>query len=160
MKDPTPFPTHTESVAGRILALDLGEKRIGVAVSDETRTIARSIGVLKRQSRLADFERIYQLVEEHAVSLLIVGLPLLASGKESEKAAWVRDCARDLQRNLGLALRFWDESYTTVEAEASLRERGIRGRRSRQRVDAVAAAFILQSYLDALREAGRGNVSE
>jgi len=141
---------------GRVLALDLGEKRIGVAISDETRTIARPVAVLKRQSRSEDFDRINKIVDEHAVSLLLVGLPLLASGEEGEKAAWMRDYASDLQRELGLALRYWDESFTTVEAEASLRERGIRGRRGRQRIDAVAAAFILQSYLDALSEVDQG----
>jgi putative Holliday junction resolvase len=141
---------------GRVLALDLGEKRIGVAISDETRTIARPVAVLKRQSRSEDFDRINEIVDEHAVSLLLVGLPLLASGEEGEKAAWMRDYASDLQRKLGLALRYWDESFTTVEAEASLRERGIRGRRGRQRIDAVAAAFILQSYLDALSEVDQG----
>ena len=152
MTDPDPFPSETDNAKGRILALDLGEKRIGVAVSDETRTIARPLTVLKRQSRLTDFESIHGLIDKYAATLLIVGLPLLASGEEGDKAAWVRDYATDLQRRLGLTLRFWDESFTTVEAEASLRERGIRGRRARQQIDAVAAAFILQSYLDAMSD--------
>ncbi|UCG25092.1 MAG: Holliday junction resolvase RuvX [Chloroflexota bacterium] len=160
MNDPAPIPIENDSDEGRILALDLGEKRIGVAVSDETRTIARSVAVVNRQARRADFRRINELVEQHKVSLLVVGLPLLASGEEGDKAAWVRDYASDLQRNLGLDLKFWDESFTTVKAEASLRERGIRGRRRRQRVDAVAAAFILQSYLDALRTADQGASSQ
>ena len=134
---------------GRVLALDLGEKRIGVAVSDERRTIARSLAVLERKSRLADFERIGQFIDEQGVTLLIVGLPLLASDEEGEKAAWVRNYTLDLQRNLDVAVEFRDESYSTVQAEASLRARGVRGRRQRRRVDAVAAAFILQSYLDA-----------
>ena len=159
MNDPSPIHSETKNANGRILALDLGEKRIGVAVSDETRTIARSVATLTRRSRLEDFERIRELVDEHAASLLVVGLPLLASGEEGEKAAWVRDYASDLQRSLGLTIQFCDESFTTVKAEASLRERGIRGRRCRQRIDAVAAAFILQSYLDSLNEVGRGAVS-
>ena len=137
------------NIGSRILALDLGEKRIGVAVSDETRTIARSLTVLKRKSRKADFERIGQIVGEQGVTLVVVGLPLLASGKEGEKASWVRDYSDELQRALALPIEFWDEGYTTVQAETSLRERGIRGKRRRQRVDAAAAAFILQSYLDA-----------
>lgn len=136
----------------RILALDLGEKRLGVAVSDETRTIARSVTVLERRSRLADFERIRQIVDEYGANLLIVGLPLLASGEEGDKAAWIRDYAGELERSVGVEIRFWDESYSTVQAEASLRERGIHGRRRRKRVDAAAAAFILQSYLDAQSE--------
>ena len=140
---------RSTGTTGRILSLDLGEKRIGVAVSDELRMIARSLTVLQRQSRLADFERIRQIVDEQAVTLIIVGLPVLASGQEGEKAAWVRDYAQDMHGKLGIPLQYWDESYTTVQAEASLRERGIRGRKGRKQVDAVAAAFILQSYLDA-----------
>mgnify|MGYP003573646272 CR=1 FL=1 len=153
MNEPEPAPDQSAEARGRLLALDLGEKRIGVAVSDETRLIARSLAVLNRKSRLADFERIGQIVDEQGVSSIIVGLPLLASGEEGEKAAWVRDYAHDLARSLGLTIHFWDEGYTTVQAEASMRERGINVRRGRQRVDAVAAAFILQSYLDAQREA-------
>jgi putative Holliday junction resolvase len=136
------------------MALDLGEKRIGVAISDETRTIARSLAVLKRKSRKADFERIGRIVVEQGVSLLVVGLPVLNSGEEGQKAAWVRDYAGEMHQELALPVTFWDESYTTVQAEASLRERGIHGRRRRKRVDAAAAAFILQSYLDARTKSG------
>lgn len=136
----------------RVLALDLGEKRIGVAISDEGRMLARSLTMLERQSRQQDFERIGRIVGEQGVSLVVVGLPLLASGQEGEKAAWVRNYSDDLQRQLALPVQLWDESYTTVQAEASLRERGIRGKRRRARVDAAAAAFILQSYLDAQQD--------
>jgi len=134
---------------GRILALDLGEKRIGVAISDESQTIARSVTVLDRKSRLRDFERIDRIVDENGAILLIVGLPLLTSGEEGEKATWVRDYSANLQQYLAIPVEFWDEGYTTVQAEASLRERGVHGQQRRKRVDAVAAAFILQSYLDA-----------
>lgn len=154
-EDPDVQDDHSKEISQRILALDLGEKRLGVAVSDETRTVARSVTVFERSSRLADFERIRQVVDEYGVNLLIVGLPILVSGEEGDKAAWVRDYAGELERNLGVEIKFWDESYTTVQAEASLRERGIHGRRRRKRVDAVAAAFILQSYLDAQRDTGR-----
>ncbi|MFN2221411.1 MAG: Holliday junction resolvase RuvX [Candidatus Promineifilaceae bacterium] len=133
----------------RVMALDLGEKRIGVAISDETRTLARSLTVLMRKSRLKDYERIGRIADEQGIMLVVVGLPLLNSGQEGEKAAWVRDYSADLERRLALPVTLWDEGYTTVRAEASLRERGIHGRRRRQRVDAAAAAFILQSYLDA-----------
>lgn len=134
-----------------MLALDLGEKRIGVAISDESRTVARSLIVLERKSRAADFERFGRMVDEHSVAMLVVGLPLLDSGEEGDKARWIKEYAGDLQRHLKVPIVFWDEGYTTVQAEASLRERGIHGRKRRQRVDAVAAAFILQSFLDAQR---------
>lgn len=134
----------------RIMALDLGEKRIGVALCDETKTIARSFGVIQRTSRAADFKKLKQILKENDVNLVIVGLPTLASGGEGTKAAWARSYAGDLADQCDIDVELWDESYSTVDAIASLRSRGIRGNRQRQKIDAVAAAFILQSYLDAV----------
>lgn len=130
------------------MALDLGEKRIGVAVSDETALIARSYTVFKRSSRSADFEQIGRLIDQEDISLLIIGLPIPLSGEEGAKAAWVRDYGAELAQQLEIEVEFWDESLSTVAAENSLRERGIHGKKRRSQVDAVAAAFILQSYLD------------
>ncbi len=138
------------SLKGRILALDLGEKRIGVAVSDATRTIAQPLTVIKRTSRQDDFEAIGRLVQEQEANMLLVGLPLMLDGSVGEKAAWVQDYSADLQKSLDVPLAFWDEAFTTVQAESSLRTRGKKGRQIRQSVDAVAASFILQSYLDSL----------
>ena len=140
----------TFTIKGRVLALDLGEKRIGVAVSDATRTIAQPFGVIKRTSRQADFEKIGRLVQEQKVNLLVVGLPLMLDGSVGEKAAWVQDYSDALQQALDVPLALWDESFTTVQAEASLRLRGKKKRKIRQNVDAVAASFILQAYLDAM----------
>jgi putative holliday junction resolvase len=134
---------------GRVMALDLGEKRIGVALSDETRTIARSHAVLPRTSRLADFEKIGQMIDEHRVTLLIVGLPIPLNGVEDDMTAWVRDYTADLGRRIAIPIEFWDESFTTAQAQASMRARGKKAKQQRQWVDAVAAAFILQDYLDA-----------
>lgn len=136
------------TLKGRVLALDLGEKRIGVAVSDATRTIATPLAVVKRTSRQADFAAIGRLLAEQQANLLVVGLPVMLDGREGEKAAWVRHYAADLQAQLGIPLAFTDEAFTTVQAENSLRDRGQTGRKIRQHVDAVAAALILQSYLD------------
>lgn len=134
------------------MALDLGEKRIGVAVSDETRTLARPLTVFKRSSRAADFYRIGGIAAEQRANLIVVGLPTLPCGEEGVKAAWVRDYAADLARHVPIEVTFWDESFSTVDAEASLRARGKRGKRMRQMVDATAAAFFLQSYLDEHRQ--------
>lgn len=136
------------------MALDLGEKRIGVAISDATRLIAGSYGVVKRKSREEDFARYAQIIADEDVKLLVVGLPVPLSGQEGQRAAWVRDYVEELRPQLGVPIVFWDESLTTKQAEASLRARGKRGRKLKERVDAVAAAFILQSYLDAHREEG------
>ncbi len=134
---------------GRVMALDLGSKRIGVAVSDPTRTIARSYGVVKRKSRADDFTRYQQIITEQEITLLVVGLPTTSDGDDSETAVWIRDYMTQFGQQSDIPIRFWDESFTTVQAEASLRQRGKRGKKARQVVDAVAAAFILQSYLDA-----------
>lgn len=138
-----------DDFSGRILCLDLGEKRIGVALSDETRTIARSHLVFERSSRANDFEQIARNVEQEDVQLVIVGLPTLANGGEGEKAAWARDYASDLADFIGIPVELWDESFSTIDAQENLRLRGFSGRRKKELIDAVAAAFILQSYLDA-----------
>ena len=133
------------------MALDLGEKRIGVAVSDETYLIARSYAVLNRSSRLADFEKIGRIVDREGITLVIVGLPLTLSGNEGTKAAWARDYGAGLAAALEIEVCFWDESFSTVDAQASLQARGQNAKKQREWIDAVAAAFILQSYLDANR---------
>jgi putative Holliday junction resolvase len=134
---------------GRVMALDLGSKRIGVAVCDPTRTIAQSYGVIKRRSRLEDYERYEQIIADEDITLLVVGLPTRIDGSDSDTAVWIRNYIEELSQRIDIPVEFWDESYTTVMAEESLRQRGKRGKKARERVDAVAAAIILQSYLDA-----------
>lgn len=141
--------TPTFEIKGRVMALDLGSKRIGVAVCDPTRTIAQSYGVIKRKSRVEDFERYEQIIAEEDITLLIVGLPTRIDGSDSDTAVWIRDYIEEFSNRIDIPVEFWDESYTTVMAEESLRQRGKRGKKARERVDAVAAAIILQSYLDA-----------
>jgi putative Holliday junction resolvase len=131
------------------MALDLGEKRIGIAISDPTRTIASPHSVLKRTSRAGDFARYAQLIDEKRITLLVVGLPITLGGQEGQRAAWVRDYAEGLRGQIAIPIAFWDESLTTVEATAALHAQGRRGRKVKERVDAVAATLILQSYLDA-----------
>ncbi len=134
---------------GSVMALDLGEKRIGVAVSDTTRTIANAYTVLKRKSRKEDFERIGRIIAEKKITLLVVGLPVPLNGIEGKMAAWVRDYTADLTTHLTIPTEFWDESLTSKQAEESLRLLGKRGKQVKERVDAVAAALILQNFLDA-----------
>lgn len=136
---------------GRVMALDLGEKRIGVALSDTTRTIASPHSVVKRASRAEDYARYARLIAAHDVTLLVIGLPITLGGQEGQRAAWVRDYAAGLAEFVATPVVYWDESLTTVEATAALHAQGRRGKRVKERVDAVAAALILQSYLDAQR---------
>jgi putative holliday junction resolvase len=141
--------TARKDTRGKVMALDLGEKRIGVALSDTTRTIASPYSVINRKSRAEDIERYRRLISEQEVGLLVIGLPIPLSGVEGQRAAWVRDYGEECARHLPVAVEYWDESLTTKEAEASLREQGRRGKKIKDRVDAVAAALILQAYLDA-----------
>lgn len=141
--------THVNRMPGRVMALDLGEKRIGIARSDPTRTIASPFMVLNRKSRADDFARYLAIIEEQAVTLIVVGLPITLGGDEGQRAAWVRDYADDFGRHIDIPIVFQDESLTTVAATEALHAQGRRGRKLKGRVDAVAATLILQSYLDA-----------
>jgi putative Holliday junction resolvase len=134
------------------LGVDLGEKRIGLAVSDPTRTIASAYQIMKRRSRREDFARYEKIVATEKITLLVMGLPVPLSGVEGQRAAWVRDYSADLSRNLPIPIVFWDESFSSKRAESALHAQGYRGQKVKDRVDAVAAAIILQSYLDAQAE--------
>jgi putative holliday junction resolvase len=140
-----------KTLGGKVMALDLGDKRIGVAISDATRTIASPHSVINRRSRVEDVERYIRLIDEQNITLIVVGLPVPLSGIEGQHTTWVRDYAANLSQYTDVPVIFWDESLTTREAEAALRAQGRRGKQIKQRVDAVAAALILQSYLDAQR---------
>ena len=141
---------------GRVLALDVGERRIGVAVGDETGTIASPLTTVQRGP--GDLAEIGRLIAECTVSRLVVGLPTTLSGREGPQAAVVRAFAADLAAVVpqDFPLDFWDERLTTAIAERVLLESGTRRAHRRHRVDAVAAAVILQSYLDSRQmSAGR-----
>lgn len=140
---------------GRIMALDLGEKRIGVALSDETHLLARSYAVVKRSSRQEDFRQLAEIAGAEKVGHLLVGLPIQLDGTEGPLAAWVRDYAADLAGHLHLPYHLWDESFTTKEARSSMRARGKSARQQRDWIDAVAAAMLLQNYLDARERESR-----
>jgi len=132
----------------RILALDVGERRIGVAVSDPTQTLARTLLVLDRREDKKVRERVAALVQEQGVERVVVGYPLSLSGEAGSQALRVGRFARAMAQALEVPVELWDESYSTVEAERILRERRVYGPQRRQQVDAIAAAVILQDYLD------------
>jgi putative Holliday junction resolvase len=139
----------------RALGLDLGTKRIGVAVSDLSGTIASPLTVIQRgRSRRHDHSRIAELVRVEEAECVVVGLPLSLSGEMGPAAAAARDEARALATVVAVPVETYDERLTTVTAERALAEGGVRGRARRQVVDKVAAAVILQSWLDARRARG------
>ncbi len=129
----------------RILCLDYGEKRVGVAISDETRTLASGRGVLPRAGLL---EALASLLSENDIGVVVLGLPMNMDGSSSQMVARVRDFGEALKARFGLPIEYYDERLTTVLAEAALREQSIKRRRHRQLVDEMSAILILQSYLD------------
>jgi len=139
----------------RVLGLDVGERRVGVAVSDPMGCVARPVQTLVRGSREEDFAALAAIVAQHSVELVVVGRPLREDGTEGPQARRIARYARAMAACLPVRVVSWDERFTTVEAEEILREGRTRKERQRARatgrVDAVAAAVILQSYLDSLR---------
>jgi putative Holliday junction resolvase len=143
----------------RILGIDPGEVRLGLAVSDELGLTAQGLPTWTRRGRSADFAHFRSLVKELDVAEVVVGLPRNMDGTVGPQAEAARELARDLRDTLGLPVTLWDERLTTRAATRVLTEAGLSRRRRRDRVDAVAAALILQGYLDrtrASRQEGAG----
>jgi putative Holliday junction resolvase len=141
---------------GRVLGIDAGERRVGVAMSDELRLLASPVAVLDRRNGLAPvLDELASLVRREHVTQLAVGLPLNADGSEGAQAKRARNFARVAERVLGLPVVLCDERLSTRDAEAILRAQGRNMRRAREKgeIDAVAAAVILQQYLDRQRSA-------
>ena len=132
----------------RVLSLDVGDKRIGVAISDPSQVLARSLKVIQRSSRQDDFAAVAQLVKEYEVERVVVGYPRSLDGTVGGQAEKVERYAEGLAEALDVPVLLWDERFSTVSAERLMREAGLRGKKQRERVDAVAAAVILQDYLD------------
>lgn len=141
----------------RILGLDYGSRRIGVALCDELGMAARGVATLVRKNREADLAAIATLVARHGVERIVVGYPLRLDGSEGIQCEKVNGFIRRLEARFSLPVVRWDETLSTKEAEELLRDRGVRAEKRRAEVDRVAAALILQGYLDALPAAtGRG----
>ena len=132
----------------RILALDVGNKRVGVAISDPSQVLARSLKVIPRRFPEDDCDAVARLVEEYKAERVIVGYPRSLDGTAGKQAEEVERYAEDLAKTLDVPVILWDERFSTVSAERLMREAGQGGRKGRERVDAVAAAVILQDYLD------------
>jgi putative Holliday junction resolvase len=139
---------------GRVLALDPGERRIGVAMSDELGLLANPLTILERRSWTADLAAVADLARTHEVTEIVVGHPKTLRGEVGAQARRAERLAREVRGVVDVPVRLWDERYSTVEAAERLAHAGKpRGRRpgSPTRLDAVAAAVILQGYLDSRR---------
>ena len=134
----------------RILALDLGKKRIGMAISDPLGITAQGLPNLVRTNKRADLAALGELAREREVGLILMGNPVNMGGVEGRQSAWVRDFAGEIERRLGLPVRFWDERLTSVEAGRVLRSSGISIEKRAAAVDRLSAVILLQSYLDSL----------
>ena len=131
----------------KILALDVGDRRIGLAISDPTGLLASPLGVVER--RPSDLADVLRVAHENDAAEIVVGLPLTLSGESREQAGKVRGFVRDLRLMTDIPIRTIDERLSTVQARRMLRESGRnRRKRDRGRIDASAAAVILQAYLD------------
>jgi putative holliday junction resolvase len=132
----------------RIAALDVGEARIGIAVSDELGITAQGVGVVQRRGGRHDLEALAERLAPYQPERLVVGLPLNMNGTEGPQAEKVRAFATRVAEHLALPLEFSDERLTTVAAERTLLEADLSRRRRRDLIDQVAATLILQTYLD------------
>ena len=136
----------------RVLALDVGSRRLGVAVSDPTGTVATPLATVPRRSPEADASAIARLAAEQEAGIVVAGLPVSLSGREGPAARAVRAYVDQLRELLpGLVFELTDERLSTVEAERALRESGASGRDRRRTIDRSAATVILQAWIDADR---------
>ncbi|MGH7165525.1 MAG: Holliday junction resolvase RuvX [Nitrospiraceae bacterium] len=140
--------------ATRILALDPGTKRIGVALSDELGWTAQPLETFARRSLEADVAHIRGLVERHDVRQVLVGLPIRLDGRLGPEAEGVQKFMAELERALPVPVTGWDERLTSKSAEHLLIEANVSRRKRKGAVDRVAAAILLQSYLESLSSEG------
>jgi putative Holliday junction resolvase len=139
-------------VTGRLLALDWGERRIGLALSDESRTLAQPLTTLtRRPGKRFPMRQLLTVLDQHAVAGVIVGLPLDPGGSEGDAARNARELAASIARRSGRPVELWDERFTTARARQSVREMGGTTRGRKPDLDALAATLLLQHYLDAKR---------
>ena len=135
----------------RVLGLDFGTRRIGVAVSDPLGLTAQPVTVLTRRGTPEDLEALAALAAAQGAGTIVLGLPLTPEGRRGPQAQRVLAFGEALARRTGLPLAYVDERMTTAQGERALRETGAPGRRRRQVIDRVAAQLILQQYLDGTR---------
>jgi putative Holliday junction resolvase len=138
------------SALNRILALDVGKRRIGVAVSDELGITAQGLATIQRINQGVDFAVMSRLAAEKNVSLILIGNPINMNGTEGRQAEWVRQFAEGLGARSGVAVKLWDERLTSVEAGRVLRQSGVSIEKRARAVDRLSAVILLQSYMDSL----------
>jgi putative Holliday junction resolvase len=137
---------------GRVLALDVGGRRVGVALSDSTRVLASPYTTLRAEPRKRLISEIVKLLADYEVSEVVVGLPLTLSGEIGPQAKLIQEFVEQLRAVITQPIHMVDERLTTVAADRMMQELGIRADRRKERIDEVAASIILQDFLDKQRE--------
>jgi len=132
----------------RVMALDVGDKTIGVAISDALLLTAQARPTIRRKAPESDIRILRTLAEENEVHEIVVGQPLHMDGQESRQGRKIAQFAADIQKALAIPVVFWDERLTSFAAEQHLEEMGLNWRKRREHVDKIAAMIILQNYLD------------
>lgn len=145
------------STCRRILALDVGSKRIGVAVSDPLGITAQGLDTIQRQNKRRDWEALAAVLTKFEVREIVVGLPLRLTGAEGTQSEKMRQFAEDLKAQFGLPVHLWDERWTSTEANRLLRETNLSIEKRGKAVDRMAAILILQSWLEAHPQARSGS---
>ena len=136
---------------GRILALDLGSRRIGLALSDELGITAQGLPTLHRETRQQDLDSLRSVVTQRQVEQIVVGHPVNMNGSEGPRAQQAAQFARTLENCFGLPVALWDERLTTRQAQRVLKESGVGLKKRTKAIDRMAAVLILQSYIDSLQ---------
>jgi putative holliday junction resolvase len=140
----------------RILAIDYGSRRMGLAVSDLLGITAQGIETLERKNKRRDFARLERVIREYQVAEIVLGNPLRMSGEEGAQSQKVAEFAEELRQKFQLPVHLWDERLTSAEANRVLREAELSIRKRAQAVDRMAAVLILQSFLQARSPSSEG----
>ena len=136
------------NIAQTLLGLDFGDKTIGIAVSDKSKTIATPIITIKRKGILKDIEKLLSILEEYDVGGIILGLPLSLDGRENERTKKARKFAQELKKCKDIKIAFQDERYSSDVIYKELRKNSISKDKIKKKIDQMAASYILQGFLD------------
>ncbi len=136
------------NIVQTLLGLDFGDKTIGIAVSDKSKTIATPIITIKRKGILKDIEKLLSILEEYDVGGIILGLPLSLDGNENERTEKVRNFAKELKKSKDIKIAFQDERYSTDVIYKELRKNSLSKDKIKKKLDQMAASYILQGFLD------------
>ena len=140
-------------MTGRILALDYGTKRIGLAISDQLKLFAKPLATIPNTGFPEVLSAVQQIIQTQSVEYLVIGMPYAIDGSYTPKTMETEEFADMMKESLGIPVYTWDERYSSQEAEAELKCKGKSWQEARKMVDAVAAAMILKSYLENLDNA-------